>query len=173
MGERLDIYPDGLKCAPFLATEKFMLSNRAKYGLKALIYIAQHDGTSVQSAEIAAAKNIPKKFLDAILLDIKNSGILFSKKGKGGGFQLAKPARRILVGQVIRLLDGSLAPIECANQTEGGQPCADCSGEKEDCQVRALMREVYDAIVGVLDHRTLEELIQGPAEMPYILRYDI
>jgi Rrf2 family protein len=172
MAERLDFCADGLKCAPSSVTEKFMLSNRAKYGLKALIYIAQHDGTSVQSAEIAVAKNIPKKFLDAILLDIKNSGILYSKKGKGGGFQLAKPARRILVGQVIRTLDGSLAPIECAKEIDG-EKCADCSGEEEDCQVKNLMREVYDAIVGVLDHRTLEELVQSPTEVPLILRYDI
>jgi len=149
-----------------------MLSNRAKYGLKALIYIAQHADSSVQSAEIAAAKNIPKKFLDSILLDIKNSGILYSKKGKGGGFQLAKPARRILVGQVIRTLDGSLAPIECAREANG-ERCADCSGEEEDCQVRALMREVYDAIVGVLDHRTLEELLHPSAQTPFILQYDI
>ncbi len=153
-----------------------MLSNRAKYGLKALIYIAQHAESSVQSAEIAAAKAIPKKFLDAILLDIKNGGILYSKKGKGGGFQLARPAKRILVGQVIRLLDGPLAPIECANPVDAqgrGQICADCSGEREDCQVRALMREVHEAIVAVLDHRTLEELIQAPAQEPFIMRYDI
>ena len=149
-----------------------MLSNRAKYGLKALIYLAQNPDVSVQSAEIAAAKNIPKKFLDAILLDIKNSGVLYSKKGKGGGFQLAKPARRILVGQVIRTLDGSLAPIECARDVDG-EKCADCSGEQEDCQVRNLMREVYDAIVGVLDHRTLEELVQSPGAVPLILQYDI
>lgn len=148
-----------------------MLSNRAKYGLKALIHIAQHPDSSVQSAEIAEAKNIPKKFLDAILLDIKNGGFLYSKKGKGGGFQLARPARNILVGQVIRTLDGSLAPIECARGSEG-EKCADCSGEEQDCQVRALMREVYDAIVGVLDHRTLEELM-SPSQEPFILRYDI
>jgi len=149
-----------------------MLSNKAKYGLKALIYIAQHADTSVQSAEIAEAKNIPKKFLDAILLDIKNNGILYSKKGKGGGFQLARPARRILVGQVIRLLDGPLAPIECAGRGDG-QLCTDCSGEREDCQVRSLMREVHEAIVAILDHRTLEEIIQAPAQEPFILRYDI
>ncbi len=146
-----------------------MLSNRAKYGLKALIYLAQHPEVSVQSAEIAQAKNIPKKFLDAILLDIKNSGVLISKKGKGGGFQLAKPARRILIGQVIRTLDGSLAPIDCAG---GEEKCADCSGEEADCQVRSLMREVYEAIVGVLDNRTLEELM-SPAQQAFVLRYDI
>ena len=148
-----------------------MLSNRAKYGLKALIYIARHPDVSVQSGEIAAARNIPKKFLDAILLDIKNGGLLYSKKGKGGGFQLAKPARRILVGQVIRLLDGPLAPIECANQADG-RKCADCSGEEEECQVRAVMREVHEAIVGILDHRTLEELMSRTQE-PFVLRYDI
>lgn len=147
-----------------------MLSNRAKYGLKALIYIAQHADTSVQSAEIAAAKNIPKKFLDSILLDIKNSGVLFSKKGKGGGFQLARPAKRILVGQVIRTLDGTLAPIVCAKTN--GEICADCSGEEADCQVRAVMREVHEAIVAVLDHRTLEDLTH-PAQAPFVLQYDI
>jgi Rrf2 family protein len=165
----LDISDADWKRSPSSVAEKlFMLSNRAKYGLKALIYLAQHPDVSVQSAEIAAAKTIPKKFLDAILLDIKNSGVLLSKKGKGGGFQLAKPARRILIGQVIRTLDGSLAPIDCA----GGEKCADCSGEEADCQVRSLMREVYEAIVGVLDHRTLEELM-SPAQEPFILRYDI
>ena len=149
-----------------------MLSNRAKYGLKALIYITQHPETSVQSGEIAAARNIPKKFLDGILLDIKNGGVLYSKKGKGGGFQLARPAKRILIGQIIRLLDGSLAPIACASH-EDGEKCADCTGEPQECGVRALMREVNEAIVTVLDHRTLEELAQSHSQEPFILRYDI
>lgn len=147
-----------------------MLSNRAKYGLKALIHLAQHADSSVQSGEIAAAKNIPRKFLDGILLDIKNSGFLFSKKGKGGGFQLARPPNRILIGQVIRALDGSLAPIVCAKTD--GEICADCSGEEADCQVRAVMREVHEAIVSVLDHKTLEDLTH-PAQTPFILQYDI
>jgi len=95
-----------------------MLSSKAKYGLKAMVYLARHaDDGSVLIADIAEAESIPKKFLDAILLELKNRGYLSSKKGKGGGYTLAKPAQQIMVGDIVRVLDGPLAPVQCVSRT--------------------------------------------------------
>jgi len=149
-----------------------MLSNKAKYGLKALIHLASHRDRPAQSAEIAEAQNIPKKFLDAILLDLKNNGILSSKKGRGGGYQLAFPPERILAGRVIRIFDGPLAPIACVSKT-AYQACGDCRDEGA-CKVRSLMAEVRDAMAMILDNRSLADLMAaGPEPTPFILHYDI
>ena len=95
-----------------------MLTKKGKYGLKALAHFAALEpGESAFVAEIAARNNISKKFLDAILLELRNNGILRSKKGPGGGYSLSKPASEITIGQVVRVLDGPLAPIRCASRT--------------------------------------------------------
>ncbi len=92
-----------------------MLTKKGKYGLKALIDLARLEpGATAFIVDVAKRNNIPKKFLDAILLDLRKAGILRSKKGPGGGYALAKPASEIRIGQVIRVLDGPLAPIRCA-----------------------------------------------------------
>ena len=96
-----------------------MLSNKAKYGLKALMHLAGAEGQCL-AGDIAKDNNIPRKFLDAILVELRNAGILNSRKGKGGGYQLARPAEKITVGQIIRILDGPLAPIPCASKTAEG-----------------------------------------------------
>ena len=85
-------------------------------------------------------KSISRKFLDAILLELRNAGILNSKKGKGGGYHLARPADRITAGQIIQILDGPLAPIACASRT-AYRRCADCPDE-DACAVRSLMLDV-------------------------------
>ncbi len=103
--------------------------------------------------------NISKKFLDAILLELRNDGILRSKKGPGGGYSLAKPASEINIGQAIRVLDGPLAPIRCASRT-AYEPCEDCEDHKA-CQVRRSMLLVREAIVGVLDAMTLEQFARN------------
>jgi len=132
-----------------------MLSNKAKYGLKALIHLASFEGPCLAS-EIAAQNQIPRKFLDAILLELKNAGILTSKKGKGGGYHLARPADKITAGQIIRILDGPLAPIACASRT-AYQRCADCPDE-DACAVRDLMLDVRDAIALILDRASIASL---------------
>ena len=89
-----------------------MLTNKGKYGLKAMVHLAGLDaGDRAQVQDIAAANAIPKKFLDQILSALRNAGLVFSKKGKGGGYALARPADQITVGQIVRALDGPLAPI--------------------------------------------------------------
>ena len=148
-----------------------MLSNKAKYGLKALIYLADNRGRAVQSAEIADAQRLPKKFLDAILLEIKNLGVITSKKGKGGGYQLARPSDTISLGHVIRALDGPFAPVPCVSRTAYAR-CADCPDE-EGCAVRPIMQEVRDAISTVLDNRTLEDMLAMRKSREFFLAYDI
>lgn len=137
-----------------------MLSQKAKYALKAMIMLAeQEDGVLLQTPEISEAQKIPRKFLELILLDLKNRGLVHSQRGKHGGYVLAKPAGEITFGQIVRLMDGPLAPIPCASLT-AYRRCADCRDEKT-CAIRKVMREVRDAVAGVLDHVTLSAACEG------------
>ncbi len=148
-----------------------MLSAKAKYGLKAMLHLAEREGQGgVQGADIAATQTIPKKFLDAILLELKNQGLLYSKKGKGGGYTLARPAARITAGQIIRILDGPLAPIPCVS-VSSYRPCTDC-GDEAACQIRRVMQKVRDATAEILDNTTLKEMM-GERKAPLIMNYDI
>jgi len=149
-----------------------MLSSKAKYGLKAMVYLTRHaQEGSVLIAEIAEAENIPKKFLDAILLELKNRGFLSSKKGKGGGYTLARPAAKIKVGDIVRVLDGPLAPVPCVSR-QYYKRCADCVDE-DACAVRIVMQEVRDAIATILDNTTLAEMAKGGRPLDPVLNYDI
>lgn len=148
-----------------------MLTNKAKYGLKALVHLAGlKPGCTAQSVEIATANNIPKKFLDAILNELRVGGFILSKKGKNGGYMLARDPGRMSVGSVIRLLDGPLAPIACASRYSY-QPCRDC--DVATCSVRQLMTSVRDVMASVLDSMTIEEMRQrgrGPeAAIHYVI----
>ncbi len=134
-----------------------MLTAKGKYGLKALAHLATlQPGETTQAMDIAEAHNIPKKFLDAILGDLRNAGIVFSKKGPGGGYRLARAPGEIKIGQVIRTIDGPLAPIACASRT-AYQPCRDCKSIKT-CTVRLMMTKVRDAMSDVLDRLTIADM---------------
>jgi Rrf2 family protein len=142
-----------------------VLTNKGKYGLKAIIHLARLEaGDTAQVADIAQQNNISKKFLDAILLDLRNAGMLRSKKGPGGGYALAKPARSIKVGAVVRALDGPLAPIACASRS-AFRACDDC-GDIDLCAVRSVMRDVRDSMAAVLDNRSIADLAKRPAAKP-------
>jgi Rrf2 family protein len=133
-----------------------VLTSKGKYGLKAMVHLAGTErGKPVLVADIASENNIPKKFLDAILGELRVAGLVQSKKGKGGGYSLALSPEEIRIGQIIRALDGPLAPIGCASQNFF-EPCSDC--DVDACEVRTLMVEVRDAIAQILDHRSLAEL---------------
>ena len=149
-----------------------MLTSKGKYGLKALLDLASTDGAT-HIADIAARNNIPKKFLEAILLELKNAGFLYSKKGKGGGYELAKRPNEIMIGEVIRVLDGPLAPIACASRT-AFRACVDCS-DPAACRVRLAMLDVRDAVARLLDNLTLSDLTKrSKAEAAAVLvGYDI
>src|SRR5690348_14196795 len=107
-----------------------MLTARGKYGLKAMVHLAQlAPDETAQAIEIARSQNIPKKFLDAILGDLRRAGLVIARKGPGGGYALAKKPRDIQAGTIIRSLDGPLAPIACASRT-AYEPCKDCKDVK-------------------------------------------
>jgi len=135
-----------------------MLTNKGKYGLKAMLYLASLEpGETAMGAEIATANHIPKKFLDTILLELRNAGMLRSKKGPGGGYALARTPKDIRIGHIIRTLDGPLAPINCASKS-AYVPCEDCE-DLETCAVRITMSRVRDAMSDVLDRMTLDEMV--------------
>jgi Rrf2 family protein len=96
---------------------------------------------------------IPKKFLEQILLALKGTGLVSSKKGKGGGYYLAKSPDQVTLGSVIRSMEGPLAPLPCASETQF-RKCEECI-DIETCGTRIVMREVRDAIAEILDHTTL------------------
>jgi len=140
-----------------------MLTKKGKYGLKALAFLADlPPGQLAFVNDIATSNNLPKKFLDAILNEMRNAGFVNSRKGKLGGYCLARPADEIKIGHVVRVLDGPLAPIPCASKTRF-QPCDDC--DVATCNVRHLMLEVRNAIAEVLDNTSLTQMkIMGGAE---------
>ncbi|QNT70970.1 RrF2 family transcriptional regulator [Defluviicoccus vanus] len=139
-----------------------MLSQKAKYALKALFQLATSPpGTMMLVADIAAKENAPKKFLELILLELKRDGIVYSLRGRNGGYALARPPGQVTVGQVVRLMDGPLAPIPCASLS-AYRPCNDCKDE-EFCPVRRVMREVRDAVAEILDNRTLADMTANAA----------
>lgn len=137
-----------------------MLTKKGKYGLKAIADLATlAPGETAFVTEIATRNNIPKKFLDTILLELRNGGFLRSKKGPSGGYALSKPASEIFIGQIVRTLDGPLAPIRCASRT-AFEACDDCA-DPEACSVRRSMSTVRDAMAEILDTMTLEAFIHG------------
>lgn len=135
------------------------LSKRGEYGIKALIDLASRDPAlgAATVREIAAHQKIPVKFLEQILLALKNAGVLKSRPGAGGGYALARPADQITLGQVVRLLDGPLAPIPCVSKT-AYQPCV-CPDENT-CGLRLTMLDVRNAIADILDNTTLADVTQ-------------
>ncbi|VVM05519.1 HTH-type transcriptional regulator CymR [Methylacidimicrobium cyclopophantes] len=141
-----------------------VLTRRSKYALRALIYLARVRGTgAVLIGEIAEKERIPKKFLEAILLELKNKGILESRRGKGGGYQLAESADKVMVGQIIRLMDGPIAPVRCVSPTAYA-PCDDCPNE-ETCTIRVIMREIRAKICEVVDRTSLSDLVEREEQL--------
>jgi len=134
-----------------------MLTNKGKYGLKAMSHLAgMPPGQPALVAEIAAANSIPKKFLDAILGELRTAGFVHSKKGRGGGYVLARSPDNIRIGDIVRALDGMLAPIGCASKAFYRR-CDDCDPTRP-CGVQVVMAQARDAISSVLDARTLSEM---------------
>ncbi len=136
-----------------------MLTQKAKYALRALIMLAERPSDElVLIAEIAERENIPRKFLEAILVELRKQGLLFAKRGKSGGYRLARDPSQITFGEVIRLIDGYIAPIPCASKF-AYKPCADCH-DPATCSTRWLMIQARDAASEVLDKRTLADALR-------------
>ena len=136
------------------------ISKRGEYALRALIDfgLAQEFGRPLlQVSELASKEELPVKFLEQILMQLKGAGYLESRRGKHGGYLLARPPENISIGQVIRLIDGPLAPIACVSQT-AYERCT-CPDE-EHCGLRMLMLDVRNAITNILDRYTLADVVE-------------
>ncbi|HYB89627.1 MAG TPA: Rrf2 family transcriptional regulator [Candidatus Binataceae bacterium] len=135
------------------------MSKKTKYALKAMMVLAKEYGQGpVLISEIARREDVPQKFLELILLELKNQGILQSKKGKGGGYFLGRPPQQISIGHVIRVLDGPLAPLPCASKT-AYMRCSECRDERT-CGIRMVMKDVRDATAKILDSTTLADMLK-------------
>ncbi|MBM4341953.1 MAG: Rrf2 family transcriptional regulator [Deltaproteobacteria bacterium] len=136
-----------------------MLPMKSRYGLKALVFLARAPTDApVQAAAIAQAEGIPRKFLEAILVELKNGGVLASKRGKAGGYVLRSPPADVNLGDVIRMLSGPLAPLPCLSKT-AYQRCQECADERT-CAVRTLLADVHAEALRIVDGTTLADLVQ-------------
>jgi Rrf2 family protein len=140
-----------------------MISQKAKYALRALIALARVEPpASLMVGEIAAQQSIPKKILEQIQHDHKRHGIVMSRRGKAGGYLLLKPANRITFGEVLRLIDGPIAPLPCLSKI-AYRPCGDCRNEA-DCEIRHVFARVAEATRGVLDRTTITDCLEGAVD---------
>ena len=122
---------------------------KAKYALRALATLAEGPEDRLQARALAGRSGVPSKFLEAILVELRDAGLVDSRRGPSGGHALARSADRIMLGDVIRVIDGPLAPVRCASVT-AYRACPECP-DPDACTLRAVMREARDALSRVLD----------------------
>lgn len=145
-----------------------MISQKAKYALRALAALARaRDRAPMLIADIAEQQKIPKKFLEQILLDLKHRGFVMSKRGKDGGYLLLKPAHEITFGEVLRMIDGPIAPLPCLSQT-AYRKCDDCLSEAE-CEIRHVFARVAEATRGVLFSATIADTMNDQKALAVML----
>jgi Rrf2 family protein len=154
------------------------LSKRTQYSLRALYALADvYGGGPVLITQLAKDEAIPKKFLEQILLSLKAIGLVESKKGKGGGYRLAKPPEQITLASVIRQIEGPIAPLPCASEMRF-RKCDECV-DVETCGTRMVMREVRDAMAEILERTTLamvcrkRKAAREEQLRPFALSYEI
>ena len=134
-----------------------MLSKKAQYAFRALTTLARNNGNRpLPISKIVKEHPMSVKFLETILLELRKAGILMSKKGKGGGYFLMNPPEKVHLAQIIRILDGPIAPLKCVS-LNFYERCDDCN--EVSCGLNKLMAEVRDANLKVLEQRTLRDLV--------------
>ena len=150
-----------------------MISKKTKYALKALVILAEEyaDGKPLLISALAKRGRIPKKFLEAILLEVRNQGILQSKMGKGGGYFLAKTPQAVKIGTVLRTIEGPLSPLPCLSRT-AYRRCEECDNE-EHCPIRLAFKEIYDRQAEVLDSMSLQDMLDKAGALKNIATYAI
>ncbi len=136
-----------------------MLTQRSRYGLRAMLLLAREprDGPPVPMSRIALEANVPRKFLEIILSDLKSSSLVLSTRGKQGGFHLARPAHMISFGDIIRVIEGPLALVPCVSRT-AYKRCKDCRDEVS-CEIRRAMLIVRDDTARILDGTSLADAL--------------
>jgi Rrf2 family protein len=145
-----------------------MISQKAKYALRALLVLCKAPAeTSLMIGEISKTQAIPKKFLEQILLELKRAGIVSSRRGRLGGYVLLRPADRLTFGEVLRLIDGPIAPLPCLSKI-AYRRCADCQDEAT-CEIRHVFAGVVNAQRQVLDHTTFADAIRKDQALEAVL----
>lgn len=140
-----------------------MLSQRTRYALKAMVRLARSpEGEPVQIAVLAESEDIPRKFLEIILVELKRQNLVQSLRGKRGGYRLARPPEQITFGEIIRITEGPLALVPCVSRT-AYRPCEDCKDEAA-CAINHVMAMVRDETARILDATTLAGVINGSNE---------
>ncbi|MDF7777492.1 Rrf2 family transcriptional regulator [Sphingomonas sp. AOB5] len=136
-----------------------MLTQRSRYALRAMLYLATQpaDGKPIPMNRIAAEANVPRKFLELILADLREAGFLHSHRGKMGGYLLSRATHLISLGEIIRVIEGPLALVPCVSRTQY-RPCNDCKDEAA-CAIRAAMARVRDETARILDGTSLADAV--------------
>ncbi|MEI4471461.1 RrF2 family transcriptional regulator [Frigidibacter sp. MR17.24] len=148
-----------------------MITQKAKYALKALMVLADEkagDGSALRIEEIAKRSGAPKRFLEHILLEIRNAGIIASTRGRAGGYELIKPAASVQLSEMLRLIDGPIAPLPCLSR-RAYQRCEDCSDENS-CRIRRLFAEVFWSYLVLIESLTLADLVAQPGVAETVLQ---
>jgi Rrf2 family protein len=139
-----------------------MITHKTKYALKALMVLADEkageDATALRIEEIAKRSGAPKRFLEHILLDLKRAGLIGSRRGRNGGYEMIKDPKRISLAEILRLIDGPMAPLACLSR-KAYQRCEDCKDE-ETCRVRAVFGGFYAAYILMIESLTVADLQQ-------------
>ena len=140
-----------------------MMSSRAKYALRAAVYLAAQSRREgwILASEIATATQVPRKFLEAILVELRDNDIIISQRGRYGGYRLSSPPQKIHAGDILRIVDGPLALAPCVSKTQPGT-CLDCV-DAETCPLRPALQAARDAMAKVLDGRSLAQMATLPA----------
>lgn len=143
-----------------------MISLKTKYAIKALIALAEEKargGASLRIEEIAARGGAPKRFLEHILIEIKNAGLIGSRRGRDGGYMLIKEPRSISISAILRLVDGPMAPLPCLSR-KAYQPCEDCQDEAA-CRIRAVFGSVFANYLLLIESLTLADLMRDDSAL--------
>ena len=142
-----------------------MITQKMKYALKALIVLAdekENEGRALRIEEIAKRSGTPKRFLEHILLEIRNAGIIASIRGRSGGYILVKDPETVSISELLRLIDGPMAPLPCLSRRSYAR-CEDCTDE-ETCRIRRVFAEVFWSYLVLIESLTLADLIRSPGQ---------
>jgi Rrf2 family protein len=134
-----------------------MLSQKARYALRALVELARAEGSQLTSGELSQRADAPRKFLEAILLELARNHLVISRRGKFGGYTLAREPAAITFAEVIRVIDGPLALAPCVSPRLGYRKCDDCPDDPTLCSLREALRRARDATADVLEGYTLAD----------------
>lgn len=147
-----------------------MITQKMKYALKALLVLADEregEGKALRIEEIARRSGAPKRFLEHILLEIRNAGIVGSMRGRSGGYAMIKSPQEVSVSELLRLIDGPIAPLPCLSR-RAYQRCDDCSDENT-CRIRRVFAEVFWSYLLLIDSLTLADMMRSDATVSLVL----